>query len=118
MSLAGSFRLPDQLTARDLWAKYFRTFGNPSRLPILGLLREGERPVGELVEALQPANPTSRTSSLVWLAGLVTTRREHGTVYYRLADERVAQTLSLAQSLLDDNAEHVAACKLVDSRRH
>jgi len=42
--------------------------------------------------------------------------REHRTVYYRLADERVGQILSLARSLLGDNAEHVAACTIVDSR--
>ena len=46
----------------------------------------------------------------------MTTRREHRTVYYRLADERVGQILSLARSLLRDNAEHVAACTIVDSR--
>ena len=46
----------------------------------------------------------------------MTTRREHRTVYYRLADERVEQILSLARSLLGDNAEQVAACTIVDSR--
>jgi hypothetical protein len=47
----------------------------------------------------------------------VTTRREHRTIYYRLADERVKQIISLAESLLSDNADHVAACRIVDSRR-
>jgi hypothetical protein len=31
-------------------------------------------------------------------------------IYYRLADDRVAAMLQLAQGLLDDNADHVAAC--------
>jgi hypothetical protein len=43
----------------------------------------------------------------------VATRREHRTIYYRLADQRVEQILALAQSLLGDHAEHVAACKIV-----
>jgi ArsR family transcriptional regulator, cadmium/lead-responsive transcriptional repressor len=117
MSLTAPFRLPDQPTERDLLGKYFRTLGNSTRLRILELLRERERPVGELVEALATSQPyvSNQLACLRW-CGLVTTRREHRTIYYRLADERVEQILSLARSLLDDNAEHVAACKIVDSR--
>jgi DNA-binding transcriptional ArsR family regulator len=115
MSLAAPFRLPDQLTERDLLAKYFRTLGNPTRLRILELLRERERPVGELVEQLATSQPyvSNQLACLRW-CGLVTTRREHRTIYYRLADERVEQILVLASSLLSDNAGHVAACQIVD----
>jgi DNA-binding transcriptional ArsR family regulator len=117
MSLTAPFRLPDHLTERDLLAKYFRTLGNPTRLRILELLHERERAVGELVQALGTSQPyvSNQLACLRW-CGLVTTRREHRTIYYRLADERVEQILSLAESLLSDNAEHVAACRIVDSR--
>jgi hypothetical protein len=40
----------------------------------------------------------------------VTTLREHRTVFYPLADERVAAVVELARALLHENAEHVAAC--------
>ena len=78
---------------------------------------QAEAPGRELVEALQTSQPyvSNQLACLRW-CGLVTTRREHRTVYYRLADERVGQILSLARSLLGDNAEHVAACTIVDSR--
>jgi DNA-binding transcriptional ArsR family regulator len=117
MSIAAPFRLPGELTERDLVAKYFRTLGNPTRLRILELLRERERSVGELVEQLSTSQPyvSNQLACLRW-CGLVTTRREHRTIYYRLADERVEQILALAESLLGDNAEHVAACKVVDSK--
>jgi DNA-binding transcriptional ArsR family regulator len=117
MTIASPFRLPDQVTQRDLVARYFRTLGNPTRLRILELLRERERPVGELVEELATSQPyvSNQLACLRW-CGLVTTRREHRTIYYRLADERVEQILSLAHSLLGDNAEHVAACQIVDSQ--
>ena len=110
------FRLPHALTERDLLAKYFRTLGNPTRLRILELLRERERPVGELVRHLRMTQPyvSNQLACLRW-CGLVTTRRDHRTIYYRL-DERVEQILGLAHSLLADNAEHVAACRVVDSR--
>jgi DNA-binding transcriptional ArsR family regulator len=117
MSLIAPFRLPDRPSERDLLGKYFRTLGNSTRLRILELLRERERPVGELVELLDTSQPyvSNQLACLRW-CGLVTTRREHRTVYYRLADERVEQILALAQSLLSDNAEHVAACHMVDRR--
>ena len=117
MSLTAPFRLPEQVTERDLLAKYFRTLGNPTRLRILELLRERERPVGELVEQLATSQPyvSNQLACLRW-CGLVTTRREHRTIYYRLADERVEQILALAESLLGDNAGHVAACQIVEPR--
>jgi len=40
----------------------------------------------------------------------VATRRQHRVIYYRLADPRVTAILELAEGLLDDNADHVAAC--------
>ena len=110
------FRLPEAVTHRDILAKYFRTLGNPTRLRILDLLRERERPVRELVDQLRTSQPyvSNQLGYLRW-CGLVATRRDHRTIYYRLADARVEQILALAQSLLDDNADHVAACRVIDS---
>ena len=114
---AAPFRLPEAVTPRDLLAKYFRTLGNPTRLRILELLRERERPVGELVDQLRTSQPyvSNQLACLRW-CGLVTTRRDHRTIYYRLADARVEQILALAQSLLDDNADHITACCVIDSQ--
>ena len=83
------FRLPHALTERDLLAKYFRTLGTQPYV-------------------------SNQLACLRW-CGLVTTRRDHRTIYYRLADARVELILALAQSLLDDNADHVAACRVIDS---
>ena len=115
--LAAPFRLPEAVTPRDLLAKYFRALGNPTRLRILELLRERERPVGELVDQLRTSQPyvSNQLACLRW-CGLVTTRRDHRTIYYRLADARVEQILALAQSLLDDNANHITACCVIDSQ--
>jgi DNA-binding transcriptional ArsR family regulator len=54
---------------------------------------------------------SNQLACLRW-CGLVTTRREHRTIHYRLADERVEAMLEIARSLLADNAEHVAACRV------
>ncbi len=106
------FRLPAAPLATDLVAKYFRGLGDPSRLQILALLRdERELSVGELVERLGLPQPkvSNHLACLRW-CGFIEARREGRTVYNRIADPRVVAMLDLAESLLADNAEHVAAC--------
>ena len=112
MALAAPFRLPDSPARTDLVAKYFRGLGDPTRLRILELLRDkGELSVGELVERLGLPQPqvSNHLACLRW-CGFIEARREHRTVYNRIADERVAQMVELADALLEENAEHVAAC--------
>jgi DNA-binding transcriptional ArsR family regulator len=111
------FALSDRPTVPELVAKYFRALGDPTRVRILELLRErGELSVGELAARLGQSQPkvSNHLACLRW-CGFVHTRRDHPTVYYRVADERVTQLLALAHALLSDNAEHVAACRRVDS---
>jgi ArsR family transcriptional regulator, cadmium/lead-responsive transcriptional repressor len=106
------FRLPATPASTDLVAKYFRALGDPTRLRILGLLQtQGELAAGELTRRLGQAQPkvSNHLACLRW-CGFVDTRRDHRVVYYRLADDRVAAILELAQGLLDDNCDHVAAC--------
>jgi DNA-binding transcriptional ArsR family regulator len=115
--LEAPFRLPAAPARSDLVAKYFRGLGDPTRLRILELLRdEGELSVGALVERLgQPQPKVSNHLVCLRWCGFITARREHRTVYNRIADKRVTTMLELAQALLDDNAEHVAACCRIDS---
>jgi ArsR family transcriptional regulator, cadmium/lead-responsive transcriptional repressor len=110
------FRLPDRPSERELLGKYFRAFGDPTRLHILELLRDGELPVKEIVERVGMSQPrtSAHLACLRW-CGFVETRREHRTVYYRVADDRVTAMLDLARSLLAGNAEHVAACRTIDN---
>ena len=110
--LEAPFRLPATPGRGDLVAKYFRGLGDPIRLRILELLRrEGELSVGELVRRLALPQPqvSNHLACLRW-CGFVEARRDGRTVYNRIADERVKAMLELAESLLADNAEHVAAC--------
>jgi DNA-binding transcriptional ArsR family regulator len=111
------FALPEAPTEPDLVSKYFRALGDPTRLQILELLHEhGELSVGELVARLGQSQPkvSNHLACLRW-CGFVHTRRAHPSVYYRVADQRVSQLLELGRALLADNAEHVAACRRIDS---
>jgi ArsR family transcriptional regulator, cadmium/lead-responsive transcriptional repressor len=110
------FRLPRQPTEPDLVATYFKVLSDPGRVRVLELLRDrGELSVGQLTEALGlgRTNLSNHLACLRW-CGFVQTRREHRTVYYRVADARVSELLALGRALLQDNAEHVAACRRVD----
>lgn len=112
------FVLPDSPVEADLVSKYFRGLGDPTRVRILALLADrGELAVGELVERLGQSQPkvSNHLACLRW-CGFVTARREHPSVLYRVADERVLELLGLARGLLADNAEHVRACARIDGR--
>ncbi|MDE3131821.1 MAG: winged helix-turn-helix transcriptional regulator [Acidobacteriota bacterium] len=112
------FRLPAAPVATDLVAKYFRGLGDPVRLRILQLLRsEGELSVGELVSRLELPQPqiSNHLACLRW-CGFMESRREGRTIYNRIADRRVLKMLDLADALLADNAEHVAACCRIEGQ--
>jgi len=112
---AGPFLLPELPTQPDLVAKYFKVLSDPTRVRILELLGgEAELSVSDLMTALGQAQSkvSNHLACLRW-CGFVTTRREHRVVHYRIADERVLEVLALGRALLDDNAEHVAACRRV-----
>ena len=112
------FVLPDAPAESDLVAKYFRGLGDVTRVRILELLDEhGELSVGDLVDRLGQSQPkvSNHLGCLRW-CGFVDTRREHPSVYYRIADPRVTELLALGRAILEDNAEHVAACRRIDGK--
>jgi DNA-binding transcriptional ArsR family regulator len=114
-ALAAPFRLPSAPAEADLLAKYFRVLGDRTRLRVLELVAERERSVGELVTLLgEPQSKVSNHLACLRWCGFVATRREHRTIHYRLADERVSAIVELGRALLHDNEEHIAACGRVD----
>ena len=105
--------LPSQQlqTKRELTAKLFRGFADPSRLALLEALREGERCVSELVEAtgLSQSNVSGHLTCLKD-CGLVISRQDGRFVYYQLADPQVDAVLSAADVVLARHADRIAAC--------
>lgn len=85
-----------------------QTLANPVRLEILSLLREGERRVNQLAELaeLNQAN-ISQHLSLMRSKGLVVTRREGTTIYYRIANPKIVRACDLIREVLTEQAaEH------------
>jgi len=70
----------------------FEAVAEPNRRRILDLLREGERPAGDLVEALSISQPgVSKHLRLLREAGLVSARAEGPRRLYRLEPGRLAE---------------------------
>ena len=105
------FQLPEQPLELDIVAKYFRGFGDPTRLRILEALTDGERSVGELVELIEAPQPkvSAHLACLRW-CGYVDGRREGKFVYYRITDPRIRHLVELARSVIADNAAAILSC--------
>ena len=113
------FALADPPTREALLAKYFRGLGDPTRLTILRLLQqEGELAAGEIVErlGLPQATVSTHLGCLRW-CGFVVTRRRQRSIFYRIAEARVMELITLADGLLDDNEDHVRSCSVIPDRR-
>jgi DNA-binding transcriptional ArsR family regulator len=112
-AVAVPFLISSSPSESELLAKYFRVLADRGRLRILEMLSvEGEVSVGDLASRLdlnQP-NVSNHLACLRW-CGFVETRREHRTVYNRIADPRVVELIALARGLLEANEEHVASCR-------
>ncbi len=73
-------------------ASTFGVLAEPRRREILDLLRDGERPVGDLVERLALTQPTvSKHLKVLRGAGLVEVRQDAQRRLYRLCPEPLAE---------------------------
>lgn len=85
-------RLPSPLppALAELIAERLRIIGDPNRIRILDLLRDGELTVGQISARLGTSQQnTSKHLTMLLNAGIVS-RRKHGTsAFYAVADEGV-----------------------------
>ena len=81
------------LSLFTLQADICKTLADPKRLMLLHELREGEKSVGQLAANLGlPQANVSRHLAILRERGVVLTRRQGTSVYYRLADAKIADT--------------------------
>jgi ArsR family transcriptional regulator len=85
----------------EVKANLFRVLGHPARVRILELLRGGERSVGALQAELGlDSGGTSQHLSALRRIGLVESRREGTSVFYRVGDEHVFELLEAARAII------------------
>src|SRR5258708_39290401 len=86
----------------EVKANLFRVLGHPARVRILELLRDGERSVGQLqVELGLDSGGTSQHLTALRRIGLVESRREGTSVYYRVDDPQVFELLAAGQAIAE-----------------
>jgi ArsR family transcriptional regulator len=82
-------------------AEFFKTLGHPARIRILEVLRDGERPVNELLSEVGiEASHLSQQLAVLRRANLVRSRKIGSSVLYSVTDPRVFQLMELAKSIL------------------
>ena len=95
-----------QTPVHEVKANLFRVLGHPARVRILELLREGERSVGALQAELElDSGGTSQHLAALRRIGLVESRREGTSVYYRASDDRVFDLLEAGRALVTRQLE-------------
>jgi ArsR family transcriptional regulator, cadmium/lead-responsive transcriptional repressor len=98
-------------TDRRAAARFFRVLGDPTRLHILDLLAEGERSVGELVDAVgQPQPRVSTHLACLRHCGFVDTERRGKEIVYRLALHGLDRIVDQGDAALEPIADRLATC--------
>ena len=86
--------------------------GHPARVRILELLREGERSVGALQAELGlDSGGTSQHLAALRRIGLVESRREGTSVYYRVDDEQVFDLLEAGRAIVTRRSRAAGAAQ-------
>ncbi len=89
-----------------LKADFFRVLGHPARVHLLQLLREGEQSVGALRDALElDSSGASQHLAALRAQGLVVSRKQGTSVYYRIKDPRTLELLELAKGIISGTLE-------------
>ena len=90
--------------ARAVAALRFRALGDETRLRLLELLNDGERTVGDLMDATGLGQSlVSHHLRTLRQAGLVATRREGRWVHYSIVDAAVASAAKVVNDLGADD---------------
>jgi ArsR family transcriptional regulator, virulence genes transcriptional regulator len=86
-----------------LKADISKAFSDPKRLIIITELRDGEKTVGEMVEALGISQAViSRQLAVLRSKGVVNPRRAGNNIYYSLTDHRICEACDIVHEVLLD----------------
>ena len=91
-------------------AEFFKTLGHPARIRILELLRDGERPVSDLITEIGiEASHLSQQLAVLRRASLVRSRKVGSSVLYTVTDPRIFELLEVAKSILTSSLTETKA---------
>lgn len=102
-------------------AEYFSVLGEPMRLRLLNLLRDGEKCVQDLVEATETSQANvSKHLKVMLQAGILNRRSEGTSAYYSVADELIFELCNLVcdrlATRIEQQAKHFRAFSLASKQ--
>ncbi len=87
----------------EMHAQVCKVLANAKRLEVINLLRDGERTAGELVDSMGVSKANvSQQLAVMREKGILTTRREGRSVYYRLAYPGMLKAYDMLRRVLLD----------------
>ena len=96
----------------EMQAEICKTLTNPKRIEILNTLKNEEKTVTELVNALGASKANvSQHLAVMRHKGILATRREGVNIYYRVANPKVIEACTLMKEVLFE--QHAAKKKTV-----
>lgn len=85
-------------------AEFFRALGNPARIRLLELLRDGELTVSELQAQLAiEASSVSQQLAVLRARNIVQARKVGTTVHYSVRDPQIFQLLDVARDIFNNH---------------
>ncbi|MGA7436056.1 MAG: metalloregulator ArsR/SmtB family transcription factor, partial [Solirubrobacterales bacterium] len=98
--------LPEPLV--EMISQRFRVIGEPMRIRLLDTLRDGDKTVTELVEALDASQQNvSRHLGVLHQAGIVGRRKDGNFVRYSITDESIFAICEMVCGGLRDQVEEL-----------
>ena len=89
------------MTAAEKEAMLLHCLGEPTRLQVVKLLADGEKYVGEIIDAVNREQPlVSHHLKALKKCNIVIARQRAQKIYYRLIDPRLAELVSIVESLI------------------
>ena len=94
--------MPQQIA--NFKAEFFKALAHPIRIRILDCLRDGEKGVNELSEALQieQAN-VSQQLAILRVRHIVVGRKSGSNVYYSVSDRTIFKLLDVAKNIFNNH---------------
>jgi ArsR family transcriptional regulator len=107
--------LPTDKSLFEMQAEICKTLTNPKRIEILSTLKNDERTVTELVNALGASKANvSQHLAVMRHKGILVTRRDGVNIYYRVANPKVIEACTLMKEVLFE--QHMAKKKTVSGQ--
>ena len=109
IALIASELNPDDQAVVDQVANYFRVLGEPMRLKLLNVLREGERCVQDLVDESETSQANvSKHLKVMLQAGILAKRNQGTQSFYRVTDDLIFELCNLVCDRLATRIEQQA----------